>query len=343
MLTPAYLKTNDTVAIVAPAGNIANIDIDSAINIIKDWGFNVVEGKHLRESYFKYSGTVQQRTSDLQSMLDDPNIKAIFCARGGYGTIEVIDNLKFDAFVKNPKWIVGYSDITALHAHINNVLQVETIHAIMPSQYSNPEAEEAVNALKDALFGKPVAYKIESSLYNKKGEAYGNLTGGNLSVLYALNSNPEDVPQLDSILFIEDVGEHLYHIDRMLINFKRSGKLSRFKGVIVGGFTDLKEDEKTFGKNVNQIILQHLENYDIPVCFNFPAGHFFRNMPLIMGRNITLSVKKDFSEIIFDQKEGDEKIKLFNTIKPIIKYVLYFLAFFAMIGLLFTFFKFLAR
>ena len=294
MITPQYLKAGDTIGIVAPARKIVLGEIQAAIKAFQAWGLEVVLGHNLLKSDHQFAGTDVQRTEDLQIMLDRPDIKAIIAARGGYGTLRIIDALDFSTFKQHPKWIIGYSDITVLHAHIHS-LGFETLHATMPLNFfkSGP-SDPAVEALHNGLFGKALQYAYVPSQNNKHllrpGKTSGILVGGNLSILYALSGSVSDIDTNGKILFIEDLDEYLYHIDRMMLQLDRSGKLKNLKGLIVGGMTQMKDNAISFGKTVEEIIFGAVKKYDFPVCFDFPSGHIADNKALIMGRQVELSV-----------------------------------------------------
>jgi muramoyltetrapeptide carboxypeptidase len=290
MITPPYLKKGDRIGIVAPARKVSREEIQLAIEIFQKWGLKVVTGKNLFGSENQYSGSDEQRTEDFQKMLDDDSIHAVISARGGYGTLRIIDRLDFKKFQKNPKWIIGYSDITVLHSHIHQNFGIETIHATMPISFCKDE--ESVEALRNCLFGKNISYKINSHSLNQKGKAEGVLVGGNLSLLYALKGSKSDISTEGKILFIEDVDEYLYHIDRMMLSLKRANKLSKLAGLIVGGMTDMKDNEVPFGKTAEEIILDSVKKFGYPVCFGFPAGHQTKNLALILGRRVTLTVEE---------------------------------------------------
>jgi muramoyltetrapeptide carboxypeptidase len=287
MKTPSYLKQGDKIGIVACARKISKEEIQSAIDLLGIWGLEVVLGKNLFKSENQYSGSDKERTEDLQTMLDDDSIKAVISARGGYGTMRIIDNIDFTKFIKNPKWVIGYSDITVLHSHIHN-FSIETIHSTMPINFDkNPEATET---LQKILFGGEKHYEIIPHLYNREGSAEGELVGGNLSLLYALSGSISDINTNGKILFIEDLDEYLYHVDRMMINLKRGGKLEGLAGLIVGGMTDMKDNSIPFGKNAEEIIYDAVKEYNFPVCFNFPAGHIDRNLAMRFGKKMILEV-----------------------------------------------------
>jgi muramoyltetrapeptide carboxypeptidase len=232
-------------------------------------------------------------------MLDDDSIRAVICARGGYGTVRIIDQIDFTAFRKNPKWIVGYSDVTVLHSHIHRHLGIETIHAIMPINITSDEApNDTQETLKNALFGKIRSYSYPATPLARNGEAEGLLTGGNLSVLYSLMGSVSEIDTTDKILFLEDVDEYLYHIDRMLMNLKRAGKLSKLKGLIIGGMDRMNDNIIPYGKTANEIITDAVAEFDYPVCCDFPSGHGEINLALIFGRRVKMKVGTDV-ELIF--------------------------------------------
>lgn len=287
LIQPPYLKKGDTIGIIACARKISREELDPAVDILKSWGLQVVLGKNLFNADHQFSGTDTERAEDMQTMLDDTSVKAVISARGGYGTMRIIDKIDFNKFKKTPKWIIGYSDITVLHSHIHT-LGMETLHATMPINFHKDA--EALESLRNALFGEQINYEIESHPLNRKGIAQGELIGGNLSLLYALTGSVSDVDTTGKILFIEDLDEYLYHIDRMMMNLKRSGKLSRLAGLVVGGMTDMKDNAVPFGKTAEEIILDAVKEYNYPVCFHFPAGHVDKNLALYLGRKAKLEV-----------------------------------------------------
>jgi muramoyltetrapeptide carboxypeptidase len=288
MTTPEYLSTGDRIAIVAPAGKIKQKTIDSAAETLKSWGLEVVFGKHLFRDAFQYSATDDERLSDLQKALDDPSIKAVLCARGGYGTVRIIDRINFDRFKHAPKWIIGFSDITVLHAHIHSNLGIETIHSAMAAGIA--EEGPAPASLKALLFGLEQGYSFPCHRLSLPGRTTGTLIGGNLAILTGLLGSGSDVDTKGKILFIEEVGEHLYRIDRMMWSLKRAGKLDHLSGLLVGGMTDIPDAANEFGKDAYDIILEHVKEYKYPVCFNFPAGHQPDNRAMIFGRNSFLNI-----------------------------------------------------
>lgn len=299
MIVPAYLKKGDQVAIVAPARKITAAEIRPAVRKLEEWDLSVVLGKHLLGSYHQFAGMDHERMADFQRMLDDRAILAVFCARGGYGTVRIIDRLDFSRFTKNPKWIIGYSDTTVLHSHIHTNFGIETLHATMPHHFSDPHiSAETFESLRKALFGEPLTYTLPSSPLSRKGTANGILVGGNLSLLNSLSGTHSDLVTDGKILLLEDLDEYLYHIDRMMLNLKRSGKLSRLAGLIVGGMTGMKDNTVPFGQTAEEIIAEAVKEYDYPVCFGFPAGHLNDNRALIMGRDSMLVIE---DQVVFKQ------------------------------------------
>jgi len=294
MKTPPYLKKGDRIALVSTARKISPAEVEPAIRLFTDWGLEVVEGKNLYSSYNQFAGSDEQRTSDMQQMLDDESIRAIICSRGGYGTARIIDQLDFSRFKENPKWIVGFSDVTVLHSHIHRHYNIETLHAIMPVNFKDKcESNPSLNSLKKALFGKELIYRIPSENENRKGSCKGQLVGGNLSIIYSLTNTNSDISTNGKILFIEDLDEYLYHLDRMMVNLRRSGKLEGLAGLVVGAMTKMHDNEVPFDKTANEIIAEAVEDYPYPVCFNFPAGHLDDNRALILGREARLEVSNE--------------------------------------------------
>lgn len=294
-IIPPYLQKGDTVAIIATARKISMEELQPAVAQLKNWDLEVVLGKNIFCVDNQFAGTDAERAADLQWALNDSKIKAIFIARGGYGTVRIIDHIDFSVFKLHPKWVVGYSDITVLHQHINQNFGVASMHATMPINFT--KNEEATESLRRALFGNPIEYSVASHSLNRIGEAKGELIGGNLSLIYALCGSKSDIATKGKILFIEDLDEYLYHIDRMMLNLKRSGKLENLSGLIVGGMTDMKDNTVPFGKTAEEIIYDAVKEYKYPVCFNFPAGHIDRNLTLIMGEKIAFTVKDDLTKI----------------------------------------------
>jgi muramoyltetrapeptide carboxypeptidase len=288
MITPPYLKQGDTVAITCPAKKLPH-EITDAIRLLESWGLKVLLGETLHAEHNQFAGDDALRARDFQRFLDDDSVKAIFAARGGYGTIRIIDDIDFSAFAKKPKWIIGFSDITILHSHIYARYGVQSIHGQMPMTIPDG-TKRSLETLRKALFNEPFDYQYQSILSNKPGEASGILIGGNLTLLMVMSGSVSDMDYTDKILFLEDVGEYLYSVDRMMWHLKRAGKLSKLRGLIVGGFTELKDNDIPFGQTAAQIIQDQVQNYDFPVCYNFPAGHLEDNQALILGKMVNLNV-----------------------------------------------------
>ena len=302
LIKPEYLKKGDTVAIVAPSGVLKNYNayIFKAKELLKSWELEVVIGENVFNDNGHFAGTDNQRSADFQLALDDKAIKAIWCARGGYGAMRVIDNLNFEKYKENPKWIIGYSDITAIHNDLHNN-KSESIHGIMCKSLEKIDIDnnESISLLKKTLFGEKLSYTIEGNNYNIEGNSNGQLIGGNLTLLHCLLGSESSIDTDGKILFIEDLGEYLYHIDRMLISLKRAGYFDNCKGLIVGDFTDMRKNTTPFGRNLKELILDIVREYDFPVSFGFPAGHGEKNYPMILGREINLEVSKQQSTINF--------------------------------------------
>ena len=300
MIRPRYLRKGDTVGITAPAGCLKRKEIDPAVELIRSWGLNVVFGKHVLSKRHSFAGTDNQRAEDLQQMLDDRSVNAIICARGGYGTIRIINNIKFGHFLKHPKWIAGYSDITILHGALQQCLGVESIHGAMP-RVVPPELPDVVSfdSLRAMLFGEISEYTLQPHKMNISGTAGGTLVGGNLSVLYSISGTCYDPDTYGKILFIEDLGEYLYHIDRMMMNLKLRGKLEHLSGLIVGDMLNMKGSASGFTKPAYKIIREAVAPYGYPVMFNFPAGHSHPNLALPMGREVVLEVGRDRCKLSF--------------------------------------------
>ncbi|HTD40915.1 MAG TPA: LD-carboxypeptidase [Mucilaginibacter sp.] len=283
-----YLKKGDKIAITCPAKKLPK-PMDDAVALLKSWGLEVVIGNTVNASYHQFAGDDELRALDMQRFIDDDSIKAIIAARGGYGTIRIIDKIDFSRFASNPKWLVGFSDITVLHAHLYANYRAQTIHGQMPVNI--PDASKySLDTLRKALFGGELSYHFSSNSLNRIGEATGILTGGNLSLLVAVMGSVSDYNYDGKILFIEDVGEYLYSIDRMLRMLDRAGKLRNLAGLIVGGFTEVKDNDIPFGQTVPEIVMEVVKNYNYPVCFDFPAGHIPDNQSLVFGKMLNLSV-----------------------------------------------------
>ncbi len=290
MILPSYLKKGDTIAIIATARKVSKEEIQPAVAFFESYGLSVLLGKNLFASQNQYAGTDEQRAEDLQWALNDKTVKAIIIARGGYGTVRLLEHLDFTEFRKYPKWMVGYSDVTVLHNAIHNC-GIASLHATMPLNFT--KSDEATKSMVEALFGNLTVITSEENYSNISGTSKGQLVGGNLSLLYALSGTPYDIDTTDKILFIEDLDEYLYHIDRMMMQLKLSGKLKHLKGLIVGGMTDMKDNTIPFGKFPEEIILDAVKAYNYPVCFDFPAGHIDRNLAMYFGREVQLDVTDD--------------------------------------------------
>lgn len=294
---PSYLKKGDKVAIVCPAKKLKK-SIEPAIALLKGWGLDVVLGKSVSAEDHQFAGNDELRAADLQSFLDDPDIKAIIAGRGGYGTIRIIDDLDFTAFQINPKWIVGFSDITVLLSHVMAIGKIQSIHAQMPGTFEDA-TEDSLLTLKNALFGGELLYSYSSNFINRPGIVEGTLIGGNLSILIALQGSISEMNFTDKILFLEDVGEYEYSIDRMLRMLKRSGKLSKLKGLVIGAFNEMKSEDIPFGQSAEQVIWNIVKEYDYPVCFNFPVGHIENNCAMVLGRKVLIDVYNKSVTLIY--------------------------------------------
>ncbi|PQJ76645.1 LD-carboxypeptidase [Polaribacter glomeratus] len=308
--TPPYLKVGDTIAIVAPAGILKNKQetIQKAKELAESWGLKVVLGKNLFNQNNHFSGTDNERTQDFQEALDNKNIKAIWAARGGYGSVRILDKLNFTKFKNNPKWIIGYSDITAFHNHIHT-LKVESIHGMMATNLSEKPEDilETVASFKKALFGEEISYTIPSSAYNNAGNSLilgqvisGQVIGGNISILASMLGSKSQINTEGKILFIEEIGEYKYAIDRMLQSLKRAGYFTKVKAVVVGDMSRIKANSTEWGSSIEQLILDVLPK-EIPVLFHFPAGHESDNRAMIFGRKVELIIGKENSSFVFKE------------------------------------------
>jgi len=292
MITPNRLQKNDTVGIVSTARKISKEEIKPALQLLESWGLKAVLGKTIGAEENQFAGSDDLRAADFQHMLDDPKIKAIWCAKGGYGTVRIIDKLNFSNFRKNPKWVIGYSDVTALHSHIHT-FGIETLHAQILQNLEN-KSKATSTSIKEILFGNDYEISIASNeKLNTPGTAQGPLVGGNLSLIYSLCGSNSSLNTEGKILFIEDLDEYLYHIDRMMMNLKRNGMLQNLSGLIVGGMTNMHDNAVSFGKTAEEIIFDLVSEYNFPICFNFPAGHINDNRALILGREVELKVTKN--------------------------------------------------
>ncbi len=298
MVTPAFLKPGDTVAIVSTARRVTSEELEPACRLLSEWGLKVVLGSTIGAEDNQFAGGNALRATDFQKMLNDPEIKAIWCARGGYGSVRMVDLLDFNEFRRNPKWIIGYSDITVLHSHIHS-FGIETLHAQMPLGIEKKTPETATS-IKKVIFGESYAVSYPSeAMPNRLGRTKGQLVGGNLSVLYSLCGSPSALNTDGKILFIEDLDEYLYHVDRMLQNLKRNGMLDNLAGLVVGGMTQMQDNDIPFGKTPEEIVMAAVTEYDYPVCFGFPAGHIDDNQALVMGREVLLEIHENRVQITF--------------------------------------------
>tara|TARA_B100000405_G_C16715463_1_gene420643 strand:+ start:2723 stop:3616 length:894 start_codon:yes stop_codon:yes gene_type:complete len=295
MIIPPKLNKGDKVALIATARHISKNELLPAIQVIHKWGLQIEYGENLFKIHNQFAGSEKERSDDLQKMLDDKSIKAVFCVRGGYGTVRIIDNIDFSFFLNNPKWIVGYSDITVLHNHINN-FGIASLHASMPINFKDNTAK-SLNSIYNCLFELQNNIACNPFPLNKFGVAKGEVVGGNLSVIYSLLGSASDINTKDKILFIEDLDEYLYHIDRMIFNLFRNKKFSSIRGLIVGGMTKMNDNKIPFGKNANEIIFEKTIHLNIPICFNFPSGHLDDNQSIVFGKESSLMVSEEIVEL----------------------------------------------
>jgi muramoyltetrapeptide carboxypeptidase len=298
MKIPPSLQKGDTIALVATARKNIDDNLKPALDLLHSWGLEVVIGKTIGLENNQLAGTDEERAADFQQQLDHPNIKAIWCVRGGYGTVRMIDLLDFTKFKQSPKWIIGFSDVTVMHSYINN-LNIATIHGAMPITVAKASLE-SIESLRKSLFGESLNYKIPFDTANRLGNAKGEIVGGNLSILYSLMGSNAQIDCKGKILFIEDLDEYLYHIDRMMMSLKRCGCFEDLNGLIVGTMTKMKDNDIPWGKNANQIIEDATKGYSFPVLYNFPAGHFRDNRALIFGKQVSLEINATTSKLIFE-------------------------------------------
>lgn len=295
---PPYLKKGDAIGLVCPSGFMAYEKAATCIETLQQWGYQVVIGKTVGSQYHYFSGTDEERRIDLQTMLDDQNIKAVLCARGGYGMSRIIDQLDFKQFKKNPKWLIGFSDITVLHAHLYQHVKTASLHAPMAGAFNDGGFENKfVQSLRKALKGTAADYSCAAHAFNRMGQAEGELIGGNLSLIAHLTGSVSAYATKGKLLFIEDVGEYIYNIDRMMIQLKRSGVLSGLSGLIVGGFTEMKDTGTPFGEDVLSVIHSHVKEYAYPVCFDFPVSHAENNYALKIGMKHRLVIRKNTTSL----------------------------------------------
>lgn len=296
MITPPYLKKGDDVIIIATARKISLNELNPAIALLESYGFNVLLGKNIFETENQFAGSDDCRRKDLQWALNHKTAKAIIVARGGYGTVRLIDTIDFSEFKKNAKWLIGYSDVTVLHNAIHNQ-NVASLHATMPLNFD--KNEEATQSLIDALIGNLNEINTAPHFLNKIGSATAEIIGGNLSLIYSLSGTPFDINTNGKILFLEDLDEYLYHIDRMMMQLKLSGKLNNLAGLIIGGMSDMKDNITPFGKTAEEIISDSIKEFNYPVCFNFSAGHINKNLALYFGKKAQLSVNNNEVKLNF--------------------------------------------
>lgn len=300
MIRPPALKEGDSIGIISPSGKINPEFISKSVEVITKEGFRVVTGKNLLNTHFQYAGTDEERLYDFQQMLDNPDIRAILCSRGGYGAIRIAGKLDFSAFKENPKWVIGFSDITVIHALLNHRIGYMSIHGPMAKMIAEQPESQSVRYLFDLIRGKKLRYSFESFPLNQTGRIKGQLITGNLAVLTSLIGTDLDFDPKEKILFIEEIGEYPYRIDRMMHQLKLSGRFEGLKALIVGEFTGTDDHSSDFGKKVYEIILEHVSPFNFPVCFNFPAGHGNVNWSLISGADYELIIDEtrvEFNEL----------------------------------------------
>lgn len=297
MICPPHLNQGDTIGIVSTARKISPDELAPALEVIKSWGLKIELGSNLYQSNNQFAGTARQRAADLQAFIDNPKVKAILCARGGYGSVQVLEHVNFFKLIENPTWIVGYSDVTALHNKLA-ALGFESLHATMPINFAT-NTEASLESLRKALFGQALTIECSEHSFNRKGRAEGAITGGNLSMVYSQCGSDSALETSGKILFLEDLDEYLYHVDRMMYNLKRNGYLKNLAGLIVGGMTGMNDNAVPFGETAEEIIKRHTEPYNFPVAFGFPAGHLDDNRTLIFGRKAILQVEHKKTTLSF--------------------------------------------
>lgn len=298
MIRPAYLKKGDKIAIISTARKISIEELKTSIKTFESWGLEVILGPNLFKKQHQFAGSDEDRLSDLQWVLDSSEIKAAICARGGYGTTRFIDKLDFTKFKNNPKWICGFSDVTALIGSIN-AQGIQALHSTMPIFFDGKTTDKSIESLKDSLFGNELNYLSQPSKLNKTGVASGKIIGGNLSILNNIIGTKSDFDWKGKILFIEDLDEYLYHIDRMMVHLDRFDKLKGLAGLIVGSMSDMHDNTIPFGKNVQEIILEHTAKYKYPICFDFPIGHEKENRAITCGAEVNLTINSDQIKLEF--------------------------------------------
>jgi muramoyltetrapeptide carboxypeptidase len=298
-VVPAFLRQGDTIGVIAPARKISEAELLGAVNWFEEQGFKVKFAANLFKTNNQFSGTDEERAADLMQMFTDPEVKAIICARGGYGSVRMLPYLNANVIKANPKWVVGYSDITVLHSYLHSECRMQTLHATMSVNFSS-EKEQFTSWQKmlEVLMGRRFSFETEGNSLNRQGVASGVIVGGNLSVLYSLRGTFADIDTHGKILFIEDLDEYLYHVDRMMMNLKLGGKLSCLNGLIVGGLSDMKDNAIPFGMSACEIIADAVKEYDYPVIFDFPAGHQTANYPLLFGSAAEMQVA-EIGKVVF--------------------------------------------
>lgn len=290
-IIPPYLKPGDTIGMICPSGFMPKEKMQTCIETLIAWGYRVLPGKTLGSQFHYFSGTDQERQDDLQSMMDNKNVKAIFCARGGYGLGRIVGDLDFKKFEKHPKWIIGYSDITALESHLFAQYNTASLHAPMAAAFNDGGSENKyVQSLKEALSGKKADYNADGHTLNKTGQCSGKLIGGNLSLIAHLTGTPSQMNMKNKILFLEDVGEYIYNVDRLMYQLKRSGQLAHLRGLIIGRFSDMKDTTIPFGIDTFAVISDIVKEYNYPVCYNFPVSHDTENYALKVGLKYELTI-----------------------------------------------------
>ena len=298
MKTPPFLKPGSKIRIVSPAGKISEKHVIPAVEWLEKQGYTVELGRYVFSEHFQYAGTDNERLDDLQTALDDPETNAIICSRGGYGTVRIINRLNLDRFLESPKWLVGFSDITILHSCLNN-RGVATIHGAMPRFFFGKDGNltEDLHSLMKLLNGENVFYSFQNGESNRPGRTAGELVGGNLSIISSMHGTPCELKTNGKILFLEEIDEFLYHTDRMMFQLKLSGKLDKLAGLVIGDFTEMKDNESPFGKSVHEIISDAVAGFSYPVAFGFPAGHDKKNLALAFGKKWELDVSKEQSTL----------------------------------------------
>lgn len=300
MLIPKNLKIGDTIGILSTARKFTTEQLTFCTQVLNSWGFNVVIGSSIDAEEHQFAGSDQIRAKNLQDFIDDPTIDAILCARGGYGTMRIIDQIDFSRFKENPKWICGFSDVTVLHQHLQN-MGIASIHSSMPSLFPTNLDHTTLKSLENALKGEELNYHVKINTENLRMQnVEAEIVGGNLSLVYALQGSASDINTEGKILFLEDLDEYYYHIDRMMCSLDRSGKLRNLSALLIGGMTDMKDNSITFGMNVPEIIKYYTEKYNYPVFFDFPSGHQENNYAIRLGAKTKINIIEN--EYIFTQQ-----------------------------------------